>query len=61
MEFYSAIDENNKNQETFELEGIPHSKLVSPDGIVIWEGCPVLEGFELTTEKVGALIQKYKK
>lgn len=61
MEFYSAIDENNKNQATFELEGIPHSKLVSPEGIVIWEGCPVLEGFELTTEKVRALIQKYKK
>lgn len=61
MDFYSAIDENNKNQETFELEGIPHSKLVSPDGIVIWEGCPVAEGFELTTERVKALIQKYKK
>lgn len=60
IEFYSAIDVENKNQETFELEGIPHSKLVSPQGIVIWEGCPTLEGYELSEDVVKALIKKYK-
>lgn len=60
MEFYSAVDKDSKNIEIFKLEGIPHSILVTPEGIVIWEGIPHLKGYELTIEKMKKLIEKYK-
>lgn len=61
MNYFVAVDEQGTNIESLRLEGIPHSKLVTPKGIVVWEGCPVLEGYELTDEVVEALITKYGK
>lgn len=60
MEFYSAVDKDSKNIEIFKLEGIPHSILVTPGGIVIWEGIPHLKGHELTIDNTKKLIEKYR-
>lgn len=34
--------------------------LINPKGVVIWEGCPYLEGQNLTDKELKRLIKKYK-
>lgn len=60
IEYYSATDPKGGNDSIFWLDGIPHSKLVSPKGIVIWEGNPLYPGEELTLDVIKRLIKKYK-
>ncbi|MEG1649896.1 MAG: thioredoxin-like domain-containing protein [Rikenellaceae bacterium] len=61
IEYTSAIDTKSVLKNTFEVKGVPHAVLISPDGVVVWEGFPLLEGFDLNSEVVGNLIKKYKK
>lgn len=59
IEYYNAIDTKERLQKILEVEGIPHCILIDPNGIVVWEGWPQLEGFELTSEVIQGLIEKY--
>ena len=61
IEYYSAIDTRNKMYNSLEVAAIPHCILIDPDGIVRWEGYPILKGFELTSEVIREIIEKYKK
>ena len=51
IEYFSAIDTQARMKKAFEVEGIPNVFIVDPQGIVRWQGYPLLEGYELT-EKV---------
>ncbi|MGO4821626.1 MULTISPECIES: TlpA family protein disulfide reductase [unclassified Flavobacterium] len=61
IEYYSAIDTRNKMYNSLEVAAIPHCILIDPDGIVRWEGYPILKGFELTSEVIKEIIEKYNK
>ncbi|HEY4617265.1 MAG TPA: TlpA disulfide reductase family protein [Flavobacterium sp.] len=60
IEYYSAIDTNRKMYNFLEISAIPHCILIDPDGIIRWEGYPILRGYELTSEVIKEIIEKYK-
>ena len=60
IEYTSAIDTKKTMNKALEVQGIPHVILIDPQGIVRWEGFPLLEGHELTADVVKGLIEKYK-
>lgn len=60
IDYFSAIDSQNRMYDALEIKGIPHCILIDPNGIVRWEGYPILTGFELTSEVIEAIIEKYK-
>lgn len=58
IEYYKAIDTNQNMINALEVSGIPHCIIINPDGIVVWEGWPKLEGFELTSTVIKGLLAK---
>ncbi|HJR99545.1 MAG TPA: hypothetical protein VJ780_01315, partial [Flavobacterium sp.] len=60
IEYYSAIDTQRNMYNSLEVKGIPHCILIDPNGIVRWEGYPLLNGFRLNSEVIKEIIQKYK-
>ncbi|WP_405369436.1 TlpA family protein disulfide reductase [Nonlabens sp. Asnod2-A12] len=61
IEYYSAIDTQSRLNNTLEVRGIPHCILIDPDGIVRWEGYPLLTGYELTSDVIAKVIENYEK
>jgi thiol-disulfide isomerase/thioredoxin len=61
IEYFSAIDSMRTMERTLEVKGIPHVILIDPNGIVRWQGFPLLEGFELTEKVIEDIILKYGK
>lgn len=61
IEYYNAIDTRGLTKREANVKGVPHVMLMTPDRTVIWEGFPLLGGYELTEEKIAELIKKYKK
>jgi cytochrome c biogenesis protein CcmG/thiol:disulfide interchange protein DsbE len=61
IEYFSAIDTKSRLKKIYEVKGIPHCVLINPNGIVVWEGWPDLEGYELTSEVITELIENYNK
>lgn len=59
IDYYSAIDTQDR-MGGVEDKGIPHIILIDPEGIVRWEGFPLLEGYELTEKVIEQLLDKYK-
>lgn len=57
IEYYSAIDTQKRLKNIYEVQGIPHCVIINPEGIVVWEGWPHLEGYELTSEVIRELIE----
>ncbi len=55
--YFSAIDQQARMKKALEVKGIPHAILVDPQGIVRWEGFPLLEGHELTEEVIEGIIR----
>lgn len=60
MKYYNGIDTQKRMRKTLNVQEIPHSILIDPDGIVVREGFPELSGHELTAEVVKDLIKEYK-
>lgn len=48
-------------KKTVAVTGIPHVMIMDLEGIVRWEGYPLLEGHELTEKVVADIIAKYSK
>ncbi len=61
IDYYIASDPLGRTKKAVQVRGIPHVILISPDGIVRWEGFPALPGYELTEEVVADIIKKYSK
>ena len=59
LEYFSAIDTQGRTKQALKVEGIPHVLLIDPQGIVRWEGFPLLEGHELTESVVKGILEKY--
>jgi cytochrome c biogenesis protein CcmG/thiol:disulfide interchange protein DsbE len=58
IKYYSALDTTAALKNQYEVAGIPHCVIINPAGIVVWEGFPFLEGYELTDDVVAALLKK---
>ena len=61
IEYYSAIDTKKVLHKALGITAVPHAILVDPEGIVRWEGYPLLKGHELTAEIIEEIIKEYKK
>ena len=61
IEYFSAIDTQKRTKEAVEVKGIPHVMIIDPQGIVRWEGFPLLTGHELTEKVVANILTKYSK
>lgn len=61
IDYYSAVDTEKRMSKELEITGIPHVILIDPQGIVRWEGYPLLKGHELTAEIIEEIIKEYKK
>ncbi|MEY5026019.1 MAG: hypothetical protein RLZZ244_1547 [Verrucomicrobiota bacterium] len=59
IEYFSAIDSQAVTKKALEVRGIPHVILIDPDGIVRWEGFPLLDGHRLTEKVVADLLEKH--
>jgi len=60
IEYASAIDSQKRMNQALEVKGIPHCILVDPQGIVRWEGYPLLEGHELTEKVIADILNAPK-
>ncbi len=47
--------------DAIKVEHFCYCLFVDPDGVVRWEGCPWMEGQNLTDKKLKSLVRKYKK
>ena len=54
-----AFDPQDQTKKAVNVDGIPHVLLVDPEGIVRWEGFPLLEGHELTDGVVEQLLNQF--
>lgn len=59
IEYFSAIDTARQTLRAVDVHGIPHVLLIDPNGIVRWEGYPLLQGHELTPEVVETILTKF--
>jgi len=57
IEYYSAIDTQGRMKKALEVRGIPHVIILEPEeGCVIWEGFPLLKGYELTENIIKKIV-----
>lgn len=60
IQYFEAIDTRGRMKDKLQITGIPHAILIDPNGIVRWEGFPLLQNFQLTEKVVVDLMKKYK-
>lgn len=60
IEYYNAIDTKKVMMKELNVTIIPHAILIDPQGIVRWEGNPILPGYELSAKIIETLINGYK-
>jgi thiol-disulfide isomerase/thioredoxin len=61
MNYSVGIDTEDRTSKKVGVKGIPHALVLSPDGIVRWQGFPLDEKDPLTTEKLAQIIAASKK
>jgi cytochrome c biogenesis protein CcmG/thiol:disulfide interchange protein DsbE len=59
INYSSAIDTKRRMKEELKVTGIPHVILLDPQGIVRWEGFPLLSGYELTESVIEEVMKKH--
>jgi len=52
-----AIDTQARMKDELGIYGIPHIIILEPGGFVIWEGFPLLPGYELTDEIIEKILE----
>ena len=57
IKFPLAIDTQARMKKELAVKGIPHVIVVEPGGSVVWEGFPLLEGHELTEQRLAKIIE----
>ena len=57
IEYFSAIDTKARTKTELGVFGIPHVIIAEPGGSVVWEGFPLLKGYELTEKIVAKMIE----
>lgn len=61
MQYHVAVDTSKKMSNVLGVEGIPHVIVVTPDGVVRWQGFPGDESDPLTADKIAAIVKAYKR
>lgn len=61
MEYAVATDPSKAMKSAFGVQGIPHVAVITPDGIVRWQGFPPMKEDTLTTEKLKQIIAASKR
>jgi len=62
LEFYVAADPQMRFKKALGVYGIPHVVIIEPEeGIVIWEGFPLQEGYELTEVVIDHILDVGRK
>ena len=61
IEYSSAIDTQGRTKKAVGVTGIPHVMIIDPQGIVRWEGFPLLDGHELTEKAVEQILAQKAK
>jgi len=56
-----AVDSKGVMSKALGVQGIPHAIVVTPDGIVRWQGFPLDDSDRLTDDKIASIILEYKK
>lgn len=56
IEYFMAIDKQARMKKALEVKGIPHAIVIEPGGSVVWEGYPLLGGYELTEEVIDTIL-----
>ena len=59
INYSSAIDTKARMKQDLKVTGIPHVILLDPQGVVRWEGFPLLVGHELTESVIEEVMKKY--
>jgi len=60
MAYHIAVDSQKRMSKVLGVQGIPHVMIVSPDGIVRWQGFPGSEEDPLTEKVLGQIIAASK-
>jgi cytochrome c biogenesis protein CcmG/thiol:disulfide interchange protein DsbE len=56
IEYFNAIDSQARMKKELKVTGIPHVIIMDTNGIVRWEGFPLLGGHQLTEQVVADLL-----
>lgn len=56
IEYNLAMDRQGRMQNELAVKGVPHIIIIEPGGYVVWEGFPLLKGYELTDEVVERIL-----
>ena len=59
IKYYSAIDSSRRTKKELKVTGIPHVIIMDPNGIVRWEGFPLLSEHELTDAVLEEVFKEY--
>jgi len=57
MNYHVGVDPKQRLESKLGVEGIPHVMVISPDGIVRWQGYPGEEADPLTDQKLASIIK----
>ncbi len=60
MNYPQAIDSDKRMSKALGVQGIPHVMVISPDGIVRWQGFPGSKEDPLTEEKIQQIVDASK-
>lgn len=60
IEYFQALDPQRRTYKQYEVKGIPHVVVLDPEGIVRWEGYPLLDGYELSEKVIEGLLPAKK-
>ncbi len=61
IEYFSTIDTRARTKKAVGVTGIPHVLIIDPQGIVRWEGFPLLDDHELTEKVVAEILAQHAK
>ncbi len=57
INYYHGTERLGRSKKALGLKGIPHVVIIDPQGIIRWEGHPLLPGFKLTDEVIADLLK----
>ena len=57
IQYHMAVDTKARMKDALGIWGIPHVIIIEPGGYVIWEGFPLLKGYELTEMTIQKILE----
>lgn len=60
VDYFGAIDTKRRMKDKIGVQGIPHALVVTPDGIVRWQGFPLSQEDPLDEAKMKTIVDAWK-